>query len=87
MNARKKRKRKLKKGVKLVSVLLVIMLILLSAAVGVHLYLGTILNRMNNDVRTVNEGLLSVVPDFLSMITRLTAAALMLVRRIRRVAA
>ena len=47
MNARKKRKRKLKKGVKLVSVLLVIMLILLSAAVGVHLYLGTMLNRMN----------------------------------------
>ena len=47
MNAQKKRKRKLKKGVKLVSVLLVIMLILLSAAVGVHLYLGTMLNRMN----------------------------------------
>lgn len=47
-----------------------------SAATAYHS--GEILNRMNNDVRTVNEGLLSVVPDFLSMITRLTAAALML---------
>lgn len=37
-----------------------------------------LLNRMNNDVAKVNEGLLSIVPAFASMITRIAAAVLVL---------
>lgn len=34
---------------------------------------GELMNRMNNDVRAVDEGILSVFPGFLSMITRVIA--------------
>ena len=34
---------------------------------------GELLNRLNNDVRVVNEGLLATLPGFASMITRLIA--------------
>ena len=39
---------------------------------------GELLNRLNNDIRTVNEGFLSTLPGLLSMVTRLAAAALVL---------
>lgn len=37
-----------------------------------------LLNRLNNDVRKVNEGLLSIVPNAASMVTRLVAAVVVL---------
>lgn len=37
-----------------------------------------LLNRMNNDVSRVNEGILSILPSAASMITRLTAAVIVL---------
>ena len=37
-----------------------------------------LLNRLNNDVSKVNDGLLSIIPSFASMVTRLTAAVLVL---------
>lgn len=37
-----------------------------------------LLNRMNNDVRTVNDGILSVVPDVSALLTRLIAAVAVL---------
>jgi len=39
---------------------------------------GELLNRMNNDVARVNEGILSVIPNFVSMVTRLVAAVAVL---------
>ncbi|MBR4889215.1 MAG: ABC transporter ATP-binding protein, partial [Clostridia bacterium] len=39
---------------------------------------GELLNRMNNDVRRMNEGVLSIVPGAASMITRLLAAVVVL---------
>ncbi len=38
-----------------------------------------LLNRMNNDVKTVNDGILTVVPNVAAMLTRLTAAMMVLV--------
>ena len=37
-----------------------------------------LLNRMNNDVAKVNEGILTIVPEAMSMVTRLVAAVLVL---------
>ena len=37
-----------------------------------------LLNRLNNDVQKVNDGVLSIVPSFASMATRLTAAVVVL---------
>ena len=37
-----------------------------------------LLNRLNNDVAKVNEGILSIVPGFASMVTRLIAAVVVL---------
>lgn len=37
-----------------------------------------LLNRLNNDVSKVNSGILSIVPGLVSMVTRLTAAVLVL---------
>lgn len=34
---------------------------------------GELLNRLNNDVRTVNDGILSTIPSFAAMVTRLVA--------------
>ncbi|MBR3127612.1 MAG: LCP family protein [Solobacterium sp.] len=62
MNAKRRKKRKLKKGAKLLSVLLVFLLVLLSAAVGVHLYLGTILNRMNK-TETMSASTANIVEE------------------------
>ncbi len=39
---------------------------------------GELLNRLNNDVRTVNEGLLGALPGFLSMLVRLVAVLVVL---------
>ncbi len=39
---------------------------------------GELLNRLNNDVQKVNEGLLSVAPNGAAMVTRLVAAVLVL---------
>ena len=39
---------------------------------------GELLNRLNNDVSKVNEGVLSILPGFASMITRLVAAVTVL---------
>lgn len=39
---------------------------------------GELLNRMNNDVRAVNEGVLDVVPSLLNMVTKLGAVVLVL---------
>lgn len=38
-----------------------------------------LLNRMNNDIRTVNEGILTIIPNMLSMATRLIAVGAVLV--------
>ena len=39
---------------------------------------GELLNRMNNDVSKVNAGILSILPSFVSMLTRLVAAVVVL---------
>ena len=39
---------------------------------------GELLNRLNNDVSKVNEGVLSILPGFASMVTRLVAAVAVL---------
>lgn len=39
---------------------------------------GELLNRLNNDVRKVNEGILSVIPNTAAMLTRLAAAVVVL---------
>ena len=39
---------------------------------------GELLNRLNNDVRAVDEGILAVFPGFLSMLTRIIAVGVML---------
>ena len=39
---------------------------------------GELLNRLNNDVRKVNDGILSIVPSAAAMVTRLVAAVLVL---------
>ena len=39
---------------------------------------GELLNRFNNDVRVVNDGLLAVLPGFASMVTRLVAVVAVL---------
>lgn len=44
------------------------------AAVSAY-HSGELLNRMNNDVRTVDEGVLSILPGLASMITRIAGAA------------
>lgn len=36
---------------------------------------GELINRLNNDVRTVDEGVLSILPGLASMVTRITGAA------------
>ncbi len=40
---------------------------------------GELLNRLNNDVRNVNEGLLATLPGFVAMVTRLVAVVAVLV--------
>lgn len=44
------------------------------AAVSAY-HSGELLNRMNNDVRTVDEGVLSILPGLASMVTRIAGAA------------
>ncbi len=39
---------------------------------------GELINRMNNDVRAVDEGILSVFPGFLSMLTRVISVGIVL---------
>ena len=39
---------------------------------------GELLNRMNNDVRTLNDGLLYLIPNLLGMVTKLIAAFVVL---------
>lgn len=39
---------------------------------------GELINRLNNDVRTVNDGILSVLPSGAAMLTRVTAAVIVL---------
>lgn len=39
---------------------------------------GELINRMNNDVRTINEGLLNAIPNLLSMIAKMIGALLAL---------
>lgn len=39
---------------------------------------GELINRLNNDVRTVNDGLLATLPGLLAMVTRLSAAVVVL---------
>lgn len=39
---------------------------------------GELINRLNNDVRTVNEGVLTILPSCASMLTRITAAVIVL---------
>ena len=43
-----------------------------------HFHSAELLNRLNNDVTKVNSGVLSILPSFASMATRLTAAVLVL---------
>ena len=40
---------------------------------------GELINRLNNDVRTVDEGLVSTLPEVASMLTKLVAAVVVLV--------
>ena len=47
------------------------------AAVSAY-HSAELLNRMNNDVRTVNEGLLTLLPNVTAMVTRLLAAVAVL---------
>ena len=47
-----------------------------SAVSGYHS--GELLNRLNNDVAKVNDGVLSIVPGAVSMVTRLVAAVVVL---------
>ena len=39
---------------------------------------GELLNRLNNDVRTVNDGILSAIPSFAAMVTRLIAVVVIM---------
>jgi len=41
---------------------------------------GELLNRLNNDVAKVNDGVLSILPSFAAMVTRLVAAVVVLGR-------